>query len=383
MIKKNIHIIPHFDKEAAGPSYSVPRLCQAIANEFYQVRLFALLGKTEVPNVKVKVFGDSRFFSRIFAPLKLVFEIQRKVSSEVILHNHSLWSPVNILLGWILRKKAYIVVSPRGTLADEALKVSALKKKVFWFMQKRILTRASLIHATSEAEYQDIRSKGFEAPVAIIPNGIDLPLAPSLRGNWSELPSRKFLKRVLFLGRIHPIKGLDNLLKAWAELDLPGETAVLTIAGVGEGNYVQGLKDLSRELNISNIEFVGPVYGAAKSELYFESDLFILPSYSENFGVAVGEALAHGCPVIVGKGAPWAVVTEFNCGWWINNDRESLKAALTEAFVKSPEELMAMGRNGVKLVESLYDWVNIGEDMREAYEWLTRGGKPPKFVRLD
>jgi glycosyltransferase involved in cell wall biosynthesis len=377
---KLLHLVPHIDKEAAGPSYSVPRLCQSLAACGNEVELSCLAARGEIAGVRLDIHRQWRLFGRFAISTSLTSALSDRARSIDVVHNHSLWSMVNIAAGLVVPGKgAKLVTSPRGTLSAWALNRSSGIKRVLWPLQRRVLKRADLIHATSEVEYQEIRALGFTAPVAIIPNGIDIPES---RGNplrGSDAGERT----LLFLSRIHPKKGLDVLLHAWAKLQDRHPGWRLVIAGTGEGAHIQELKALATKLDVQRVEFPGAFYGDAKSRAYLRADLFVLPTHSENFGMVVAEALAHGCPAVVSLGAPWAGLQSQACGWWVANDVETLFATLDTALRTPTSKLASMGERGRKWMERDFGWTAVGQKMDATYQWLISGGEAPQWVRVD
>lgn len=291
-----------------------------------------------------------------------------------LLHTHGLWlHPSWAALGWKKKFSKPHVVSVRGMLEPWAWRHKAWKKRpVWWLWERRNLETASLLHATSEQEARSIRERGLAAPIAVIPNGVELP--EKRGGGMAKAESRK--RMALFLSRIHPVKGLPMLLEAWAKLRPAGWR--LHIAGPDEGGHCAELERQAAALGLGEtVAFAGPLAGAAKEAAYREADLFILPTHSENFGIAVAEAMAHGLPVITTYGAPWKVLEEERCGWWVPVSVEGIAAALDEAVRRSPEELAAMGARGRRVVEEGFSWDGIAHEMIACYEWLLgRGPKP-------
>jgi glycosyltransferase involved in cell wall biosynthesis len=376
---KLVHIIPHIDREAAGPSYSVPRLCQSLAACGNVVELSCLAARGEIAGVTVDVHRQWPILGRFAISSSLSRALWNKVDATDVVHNHSLWSMVNVATGWIVPGRgAKLVTSPRGTLSGWALGRSASVKQLIWPFQRRALSRADMLHATSEVEYQEIRSLGFTAPVAVIPNGIDLP-APLGEPQSATHGGQRTL---LFLSRIHPTKGIDRLLHAWVRLQGRHADWRLVIAGTGARAHVAEVQELAAKLHAKRVEFPGPQYGDAKSAAYRTADLFILPTHSENFGMVVAEALAHGCPALVALGAPWPGLQTERCGWWVANDIETLVGALETALSTPAGELAAMGQRGRSWMERDFGWASVGEKMDAAYRWLLSGGAPPQWVRV-
>ena len=249
-------------------------------------------------------------------------------------------------------------------------------KKMLWPVQRLAISRADLLHATAKSEVDDIRRAGYQGPVALIPNGVQIPqLIGEVNG-----PRRK---QVLFLSRIHPKKGIENLLRVWSSIEQNHAEWHLVITGVGAPEYEARLKEMSHSLRVPRVRWTGPMYGAEKTKLYQESSLFVLPSYSENFGMVVAEALANGCPAIVSRGAPWAALEPEGCGWWVDNSVPTLAAALDAAMQLPHDQLAAMGLRGRAWMERDFGWNAIGKKMDAAYRWLLNGGERPAWVRTD
>jgi glycosyltransferase involved in cell wall biosynthesis len=374
---KVAHVVPHIDQEASGPSYSVPRLCQSLAASGETVELLCLAANGPITGIDLQVYRQWPVLGRFAISTSLARSLRAKARDVSVVHNHSLWSMVNVAAGWVVPgTKAALVTSPRGTLSPWALSRTRALKRVLWPLQRRALSDASLLHATSMQEYAEIRALGFDAPVAVIPNGIDLP----------DMPEQKSMlgwRNLLFLGRIHPTKGIDNLLRAWKMLEPMHPEWRLQIAGRGAAEDVAEIKSLAASLNLSRVDFSGPLYGSEKSRAYHRAELFVLPSHSENFGMVVAEALAHGCPAVVSRGAPWSALQTEKCGWWTGNDPDSLSDTLGTAMQSSENKLTAMGAAGRAWMARDFSWQVVGQRMSAAYQWIVAGGKAPTFTLLD
>ena len=195
--------------------------------------------------------------------------------------------------------------------------------------------------------------------------------------------SSSSLRTLLFLGRIHPVKGIDRLLHAWQPLQDRHHDWRLVIAGRGESPHEREVRELAAALRLQRLEFVGARYGIDKSRAYLEADLFVLPTHSENFGMTVAEALAHGCPAVVSRGAPWSGLEIEGCGWWVDHEVPELTAAL-DAAMSSPEgQLVDMGRKGRAWMERDFGWDSVAQRMETAYRWVLDGGEAPSWVRQD
>ena len=372
---KLLHVVPHISAEASGPSYSVPRLCQSLAEEGHEVRLSCLGAAGPVPGVQVEVHPQWPVARRFAISPAHARALARAADEVDIVHNHSLWSMVNVAAGWVVPgKRAKLVVSPRGTLSSWALGHSRWRKRLLWPLQRRVLARADLLHATSEAEYHDIRARGFRAPVAVIPNGIDVPPLPPRSPQDGP-------RTLLFLGRLHPVKGIDRLLDAWAALEAMFPEWQLVIAGKGEPAHEAAIRAQAARLGLQRVRFPGALYGEDKAVAYRAADLFVLPTHSENFGMVVAEALAYGCPAIVSKGAPWSGLEREGCGWWIDHDVPTLQATLSHAMRLPESERRAMGVQGHAWMERDFGWASIAARMSAGYRWIKQGGECPDWVK--
>lgn len=292
-----------------------------------------------------------------------------------IVHNHGLWMMPNVYAGAVARKyNLPLVISPRGMLSERAMQSGSVIKRLFWPMvQQPALAATVCFHATAESEYEDIRRMGFCQPVAIIPNGISVPdvLPKQARGS----------RTLLFLGRVHPIKGLDMLLPAWQAVQDRFPDWRVVIAGPDHGGYLSEMAQLATELRLKRIEFVGALRGKDKWDAYRAAEIFVLPSYSENFGMTVAEALAAGVPAIVSKGAPWQGLEHKRAGWWIDIGVDPLVNCLQEALSQSSGELTQMGYRGRAWMQTEFGWERVGGMMTQTYEWILKGGEKPDWVR--
>jgi glycosyltransferase involved in cell wall biosynthesis len=199
----------------------------------------------------------------------------------------------------------------------------------------------------------------LKQPVAIIPNGIDVEVL-------EDREPRE--KAVLYLGRIHPKKGLDTLVRAWAAVERSFPEWELRIAGPVDSRYANELVAKSQITGATRIKFLGARFGRAKE--YARASLFVLPTLNENFGMVVAAALSKATPVLCSEGAPWSRLREERAGWWVGLSEKEWSSALIEAISTSPEELRAMGHRGQQWMLREFGWPAIASDFSTLYEWL-------------
>jgi glycosyltransferase involved in cell wall biosynthesis len=235
-----------------------------------------------------------------------------------------------------------------------------------WYIwQRSALQRATAFHATSSDEANDIRSAGFKQPIAVVANGVSIP---------DTLPKRSVRpgspKRLLFLSRLHPVKGVKELLQAFKRASIPSDWQ-LSLVGPGEGNYAIEVKQLCEELKLGNqVEFVGNVSDNDKWQYYVDADLFVLPSFSENFGIVIAEAMAAGLPVITTTGTPWKCIRDEKLGWWVPVNVEQIAGALRDATALPLEQLQRIGTAGSEYVRTHLSWDRSARDLLDFYSSL-------------
>lgn len=376
-----IHTVPTIDNEASGPSYSVTRMCQALKETGCNTQLAVLEPLPALQHIDcVKAFAYGAGSRRLgHSPAMAKWLRAQALSGQVdVFHNHSLWMLPNIYpVRAVKGTGCKLIISPRGTLSPRALKRSRLFKRAMSpYLLSPPLRNADAFHATSEQEYHDIRAQGLKQAVAILPNGVELP-------TLEQGHSANAYKQLLFLGRIHPIKGIDNLLRAWVQLQDRFPDWQLNLAGPDEGGYKAKMEDLAKDLNAERCTFSGAVFGQEKRHLYQRADLYVLPTHTENFGQTVAEALSNSTPVITTKGAPWQGLETKGAGWWIDIGVEPLVLALANAMAMPKAQLNDKGAKGRDWMQKDFSWNSIAKDMASFYAWLAGTGKRPDFVKVD
>lgn len=270
------------------------------------------------------------------------------------------------------------VVTPRGMLDPWALARSRWKKALVsrWF-ERRHLEGAACLRVTALMEARHVRALGLRQPLIVVPNGVDVP---PLAAPIEPADGRR---RLLFLSRLHPKKGLPFLLRAWAALQERHPDWELVIAGPDEVDHRAEMTRLAAGLGLERLRWQEPVEGAAKAALYRSADLFVLPTHAENFGLVVAEALAHGVPVVTTVHAPWEGLAVHGCGWWIDLTEPALCTALDDAMRLPAAERRAMGVRGRAWMQRDFAWSAVGQQLHEAYIWMLGGGPPPAHVLVD
>lgn len=340
-----------FDPATGGPAYSVPALGTALARSGIDVGLWAADGTIvpEEPSMRLLTGALTEALDAFGAP--------------DLIHDNGIWLPHNHAIARLSRKRRIPrVVSLRGMLEPWAMNHRRLKKQIAWTLyQHRDLATAQLLHATADIEEANARALGLKGPYAVIANGVELP------GAVERAPSSG-TRTALFVSRVHPKKGLPMLLRAWSALRPHGWR--LVIAGPDEGSHTAELTALADELGLSEVTFPGPVYGEEKQALFAGADLFVLPTYSENFGIAVAEALAYEVPVLTTRGAPWELLVSHDCGWWVEPKEAAIQEGLSAAIARSDTERREMGRRGAAMVADRFDWGGIAVQFQRHYEAL-------------
>ena len=363
--------------ESAGPSYTVPSLCSGLARSGADVQLHVLDyvpdGKREYP---VTAYKRHRFPDlQLGRSPEMLQGLKDVIRGSDIIHSNGIWMMPSVYPAIAKRgTKCKLVFCPRGGLSKTALKRSRLKKFLMGHLggQYMALRETDMFHAASMKELQEIRDLGYKQPIALVPNGIDLP----------DINHKMFLgsnRKIAFFGRIHETKAVDHLVSAWGNVAERFPDWSLEIAGPDRG-AVPMLKAMISKRSIPRVSFVGELHGAEKYRFLSSADLYVLPSLTENFGITIAESLACGTPVIASRGCPWGQLEEKGCGWWVDIGEEALAAQLEMSLAFLPEALKDMGEKGKQWMGAEFSWDGIAKKMLCAYNWLCHGGYRPEFV---
>jgi glycosyltransferase involved in cell wall biosynthesis len=335
-----------------------------------------------------------------------------------LLHLQHLWMYPSVAVHqWHRRTGKPFLVTANGMLEPWTLSRSRLNKRIAALLyENRMLHRATCLQANTEKELADFRNYGLRNPVCLIPNGVDLPVVTG-HGHWvkghgprvtGQEGERK--KILLFLGRLHPKKGLVNALRAWSEVTGHGsqEEWQFVIAGWDQGGHLAELKQLCTELGLSyadcppptancplptanrppttvncpppTVLFTGPVFGKAKDTLLQQADAFALPSFSEGLPMAVLEAWAYRLPVLMTDHCNLPEGFAAGAAVRIGTDTASIASGMRDLTALSEAERLSMGEAGRALVEERFTWDKVAAQMKEVYAWMLGEGEKPGCV---
>ncbi len=271
------------------------------------------------------------------------------------------------------------IVTPRGMLEKWAMERSFIKKKIFYLMfEKFHLNNAKCLRATSLMEAKTFVKLGFKKPIINVPNSIRIP---NLKNKYQIKKKLKY--RLLFLSRFHPKKGLSELLHAWKFLQNKNLNWELVICGSDDRHYQKKMKDLGKELKLKRVIWKNFVVGKEKDRIFRSCDLFVLLSYSENFGLAIAEALSYRLPVITTLNTPWKSLNKKKCGWCISLKMKKIVNTLNYAMKLDPKTRFLMGSRGRKWVIRDFSDKLIGIKMNAVYKWILNKGPKPKNLVLN
>ena len=387
---KIIQIIASIFDENSGPSYSVKRLCEELeVSNKVELLTFSKEAYSMIKsNQKLKITEYHKQFPLSYRSKKLgsskklrkYLQVKIKDKSINIIHSHAMWHIIATYPGNLLKYNDYkIVTSPRGTLSRIALDDKKFIKVIFWYLFLYLpINKTHCFHATSYQEYLDIRNKGFKQPIAIIPNGIDIPKIIKKKCTMNK-------RYITFIGRIDKIKGLENLLNAWKQVHKKFDNWHLKIIGTDmsynkKSNYLYKLKRLSIKLNLINIDFIDPLYGEEKLQELADSDIMVLPSLSENFGMTVAESLSVGTPVITTNQTPWHEIVEKKSGWCIDVGVKPMVECLENVLLLDSDKLENMGKNGIEWMKNDYSWHSVAKKFLLTYKWLLNPTKNHQWI---
>lgn len=367
------------DKKDGGPSRSVPILAKGLASIGCEVTLMTL----RTDDMNTHMLDGSGVKIEILPAGASTSELEKAILAGRydIIHTQNLWLPSYHQVATIARKHGIkYVMTPRGTLEPWSLQQKALKKKIaMWMYQRKDLQKAAGILTTADMEAEHCKDLGLTSPMAIIPNGIDVS---EYQCRTAE-EAMNVKKQIVFLSRIHQKKGVEILVNVWEKLATEYKDWNVVIAGNGEATYIESLQQMIDAKGLHDrVKITPPIFGEAKHKLYAESSLFILPSYSENFGMVIAEAMSCGVPAITTTNTPWEQLNSEKLGWCVDLSEENIEKALREAIQTQAETLFEMGQRCSKYIHENFLYTSVAKKNLEFYSWILEGGEKPDFILL-
>ena len=366
-----------FDVNAGGPAMSTYYTLLGLRQLGVEAQLF-----TQPLSSTGRFIGNEVPMNFSKAPVEhkfLYIPSFKKNLSDVgdfdIYHAQGVWQYPTYALADVARKlnKPYLI-TPRGMLypQDIAKSNAFFKKLSLKIRLLNDLNRAACVHVTCEEEMRYCRELGVTAPMAIIPNPVDIK-------EYKHEKSDNIF-RLGYLGRVSPRKNIQALIYAFAELGKEAENAELLIIGGGDEEYEKFLRSETARLSLKNVRFAGFLSGDKKDAAIASCSVLAMPSEFENLGNVILEGLVRKIPCIATKGAPWSELNTFNCGWWVDFSQTAITDAVRKAMNTPHEELQRMGKNGRELMERNYSIEAIATKMKKLYEWIIGNGDAPDFV---
>jgi glycosyltransferase involved in cell wall biosynthesis len=389
-----LHVIASVNEGIGGPALSVTRICDHLERLGCRSALASLdyrrHGRQAESGNAIFISPVAGFLAQWFRGFQPSFRdaLRQAVGNDELslVHNHGLWMFPNVYARREANRRGLpLVISPRGMLSAWALQRSRLQKHIFRLLyEEKNLQSCRMFHATSQLEADEIRQQGFTQPIAVIQNGVDLPdqmQIPSRRVLDSVWPECAGKRCVLFLSRIHPKKGIEDLIEAWAAIHSDFPVWHLIVAGDSHDNFQDKMKSLAMLRGVaSSCTFTGSLSGVRKSVVLAHSDLYVLPTYSENFGISIAESLAHSTPVLTTTNCPWEQLAEKGCGFQCETGKDALVDSLRGMLSISSDQLSTMGKLGRRWMEEDFTWSQRASEMLSSYRWLLGLEPQPSWI---
>ena len=367
-------------RNAGGIYFAVKPLAQHLAANGCKCRIIA--PRDEFTDADKAAWNPVEVDSfDVVGPASLGFssKINSLIGTPDIQHAHGIWmyqSRVNRLTA--LKNNTPYVVSPHGMLDPWAVKNSRWKKRIVgWLYENRHLRDADCIHALCESEANSIREFGLKNPICVIPNAVEIPDVNQIRRDIGENTNSK--KQLLFIGRIHPKKGLVNLINAFANLDPSLRTDWEVVIAGWDQNHQQDLESLAKERGVSeSIHFPGPQFGEQKEQLLRTCDAFVLPSFSEGLPMSVLEAWSYARPTLITTACNLPEGQLSQATVECEPNEQSIQTGLESLFGLDEPARCEMGLSARELTEQKFAWPVVSTQMIEVYQWLLGEAPPPK-----
>lgn len=362
---KIIHYIPSIDRIAGGTSTYMQVLGKELG-KLAEVHIITHASENPLPISNCEIHNVS-----VYNPINGRFKNEVSKLLDIIkpnlVHVNCCWMPACAFVQQMAQKRNIkVVLTPHGMLEPWIIKRHYWTRKLpaLLLFQKAAIQNADCLQATAESEKENLLKLGYNSNIKIVKLGIDAE-SIIMKTSWKKN------KQLLFLSRVHVKKGINYLIEAVDDLQKELQGYKILVAGEGDADYVATLKQQIADKGLQEIiQLIGGVYGDKKWELFQTSDFFVLPTHSENFGLAIAESLASGTPVITTVGTPWNDLNSSNSGAWIEIGTQPLVDTLKRFLSLSDEEMETMGKNGRKLIETKYSAKVMAEEMMEVYKGL-------------
>lgn len=362
---KIVHYIPSIDRTAGGTSTYMQVLAKGLG-EIAEVHIITHASENPLVMENCTVHFVHNYQPLSYSWNTSIAFLLDEIGPNIV-HVNCCWMPACAAVQRIAQKRGYkVVLTPHGMLEPWIIKRHYWTRKVpaLWLYQKAAVQRADCVQATAESERDNLLKLGYNSNIKVVRLGIDAE-SIEMKRSWKKT------RQILFLSRVHVKKGINFLVEAADVLRNELQGYKILVAGEGEADYVEAMKRMICDRGLQDIvQLIGGVYGDEKWRLFQTSDFFVLPTHSENFGLAIAESLASGTPVITTVGTPWSDLNSAEAGAWIEIGTEPLVESLRRFLSLSEDELEAMGRNGRKLIETKYSAHVMAEQMMEVYKGL-------------
>lgn len=389
---KVLHVIPALSQYYGGPVKAVLGMCRALNQAGVQADIAStdadVQGNLDIPSgIPFQMEGTAVYCFKCALLRKYGFSlglsgwIKRNLRNYDLVHIHAFFSYVTMPLVYYAKKyKVPYIIRPSGELSPWSLKQSRIKKGLYLSLFGRhCLNTASALHLTSEDERTAARCLAPGTPSVVIPLGMHLPVGNEFPAKGSfkrKYPALEGKKLIVFLSRLDPKKGLDRLLPAISVLAMGRDNFAVVIAGSGDGEYEARVRDLVLTHGLQEkVIFTGFLQGQDKIDLLRDADVFVLPSYDENFGIAVIEAMAVETPVVISNNIGiHHEVTEYGAGLVTSCESGEIVHALS-TLLDNESLRREMGENGRRLVGEKFTWEKVAAGLMELYDAILSQGK--------
>jgi glycosyltransferase involved in cell wall biosynthesis len=387
-----LHVIPSMSDHRGGPTTALRNMAQALSARGITVDV--LTTDDDGPDRMTAPRGAAieqdgyrvQYMPRQIRPYTVSLPLAGRLAAHVaeydLVHIHALFSFPSIAacLAASTRRVPYIV-RPLGTLSPWGLRHrrSLFKRLSLAAIEGPLLSRAAAVHFTTEQEMREAEALGIDMRGTVLPIGIDT--SPFEAGDSTYLaahyPGLAGRPTILFLSRIDRKKGIELLLEAFALARRSQPSAALVVAGSGEARYIEGLRARAEALGVAeDVIWIGPLHGPAKADALASADLFVLPSYAENFGIAVVEAMASGRPVLVTTGVALAPeITAADAGLVVPADPAALARAML-CLLENTSEAARHGENGRRLAGTRFSLDATSAGLLDLYRSVTATRRP-------